>query len=102
MGSTDKVTSENEECELSVIMASGELTVELVEADIPGARLSEPFSSHTIHKLRWWLLCRGGIVPAAWNKKRILARYVAIGRVLLCALMEFSNRLRISFRMLWM
>ena len=33
--------------------------LELVEEDIPGAILSEPFEAHTNPSLRWWLLCRG-------------------------------------------
>ena len=33
----------------------------LTEDDISGAKLEEPLESHTVSKLRWWLLC-GGIV----------------------------------------
>jgi len=35
------------------------IVVELNEDDIPGASLSEPFESHTIPALKWWLLCQG-------------------------------------------
>ena len=51
-----------------------QLIVELVEADIPRARLSEPFSSHTIPALRKWLLCRGVTFPTGWKKQQILSR----------------------------
>ena len=37
--------------------------VKLTAADIPGAGLSEPFETHAIPALRWWLLCRGIAAP---------------------------------------
>ena len=30
--------------------------VELNEDDIPGAHLNEPFESHNVQALKWWLL----------------------------------------------
>ena len=33
--------------------------VELTESDIPGAVLSEPLEVHTVHALKWCLLCHG-------------------------------------------
>ena len=35
------------------------MSVELTEEDIQGAALKEPLESHTVHALKWWLLCRG-------------------------------------------
>ena len=37
--------------------------VELNEDDIPGTHLSEPFESHNVQALKWWLLCRGIRAP---------------------------------------
>ena len=34
-------------------------SVQLTEADVPGAALSDPLESYTVPELRWWLLCRG-------------------------------------------
>lgn len=48
----------------------------LTEEDIPGAALSEPFDSHTVTELRWWLLCRGITVPTSWKKAQVVKRYV--------------------------
>ena len=50
-------------------MASAD--IQLNEADIPGAYLSELFSSHTVPELRWWLRCRGVVVPTSWKKRRV-------------------------------
>ena len=50
-------------------MATDMQQVALSPADIPGADLSEPFDSHTMPELRWWLLCRGIIVPTSWKKQ---------------------------------
>ena len=47
----------------------------LTEEDIPGAVLAEPFESHTVTELRWWLLCRGITVPTSWKKAQVVKRY---------------------------
>ena len=65
----------------------------LTPADIPGADLCEPFQSHTIPALRWWLLCRGVCTPTSWNKKKIIDRYIlrsanASQQLLLCRIHE--------------
>ena len=56
-------------------MADTAVLTSLTPADIPGAELCEPFESHTIPALRWWLLCRGISAPTSWNKKKIIDRY---------------------------
>ncbi len=50
--------------------------VQLTEADIPGAFLTDPIDRHTMPQLRWWLLCRGVKVPTSWKKQQLVARYV--------------------------
>ena len=40
-------------------------SVELNDTDIPGAHLDEPFETHNVAALRWWLLCRG--VPTSFR-----------------------------------
>ena len=45
--------------------------IELTESDVPGAHLSEPFASHTVPELRWWLLCRDIAVPTSWKKQKL-------------------------------
>lgn len=52
------------------------VTVTLTEDDIPGAALTEPFENHTVSQLRWWLLCRGIVVPTSWKKPQIIQRFV--------------------------
>ena len=49
-------------------------TVQPTESDIPGAFLSEPFSSHTIPQLTWWLLCRGIRAPTSWKKQKLIEK----------------------------
>ena len=39
--------------------SSSTVAVTLTDEDIPGAKLHEPFETHTIPALQWWLLCRG-------------------------------------------
>ena len=46
----------------------------LTEDDIPGASLTEPFESHTVAELRWWLLCRGITVPTSWKKAQVVKK----------------------------
>ena len=55
-------------------VASGVPDVVLTPADIPGADISEPFESHTMPALRWWLLCRGISAPSSWRKKKLIER----------------------------
>lgn len=50
-------------------------SVELTEEDIPGAALKEPLESHTVHALKWWLLCRGEKAPSSWKKAQYITRY---------------------------
>ena len=42
-------------------------SVQLTEADVPGAALSDPLESYTVPELRWWLLCRGIETPRLWS-----------------------------------
>ena len=51
-----------------------ESTLRLVEEDIPGASLTEPFESYTVTELSWWLLCRGISAPKSWKKAQVLSR----------------------------
>ena len=37
---------------------------------IPGAKLEEPLESHTVSKLRWWLL------NTSMTKDQLIARYL--------------------------
>ena len=55
-------------------VASGAPDLVLTPADIPGAEFSQPFESHTMPALRWWLLCRGISVPSTWKKKKLIDR----------------------------
>ena len=48
--------------------------VELTEQDIPGASLKEPFDSHNVTALRWWLQCRGIKAPSSWRKNQLVAK----------------------------
>ena len=50
--------------------------IELIEDDIPGAKLSEPLDTHTTHALRWWLHCRGLKVPSSLKKTQLIERYL--------------------------
>ena len=50
-------------------------SVELTQDDIHGASLNEPFHSHTMAELHWWLLCRGIVVPTSWRKHQVVQRY---------------------------
>ena len=56
------------------IDAERHITLTLTEDDIPGAFLREPFESHTVAELRWWLLCRGITIPTSWKKVQIVKR----------------------------
>ena len=58
-----------------------DITLCLVEADIPGASLAEPFETHTVTELSWWLLCRGISTPKSWKKAQVVHRYVALSVV---------------------
>ena len=48
--------------------------VELNEDDIPGAHLNEPFESHNVQALKWWLLCCGIKAPSTWKKSNLISR----------------------------
>ena len=48
--------------------------VELTEEDIPGAALKEPFDSHNVTALRWWLQCRGIKAPSSWRKNQLVVK----------------------------
>ena len=48
--------------------------VNLTPADIPGAKLSEPWDKHPVVSLRWWLLCRGVKVASSVRKKDVIKR----------------------------
>ena len=63
--------------------------VKLTESDIPGASLSEPLETHTIHELKWWLLCRGIQSPSSWKKARIISKYVSLYVMLMYFFHEF-------------
>ena len=39
----------------------------LMEEDILGASLKEPFESCSVAELGWWLLCRGITTPITWK-----------------------------------
>ena len=47
--------------------------VELNEDDIPGAHLSEPFESHNVQALKWWLLCHGIRALSTWKKSNLIS-----------------------------
>lgn len=55
-------------------LTATEVEVELTEADIPGATLDEPLESHTVHALRWWLLCHGDNAPSSLKKLQLVER----------------------------
>ena len=48
--------------------------VESTEQGIPGASLKEPFDSHNVTALRWWLQCRGIKAPSSWRKNQLVAK----------------------------
>ena len=53
------MSTEQKRAEESVTTSSSPVSVCLSAADIPGAYLSEPYETHAVPALRWWLLCRG-------------------------------------------
>ena len=48
------------------------VSVTLSASDIPGADLSEPWESHAVAALSWWLLCRGVKAPTGCRGKKLL------------------------------
>ena len=58
------------------ITSSSLAAVQLMKSDIPGVFRSEPFASHTIPQLMWWLLCRGIRVPTSWKKQQLISKLV--------------------------
>ena len=67
-------------------IASGVSNVVLTPADIPGADLSEPFKSHTMPALRWWLLWLWGYSSRChlitW--KSMTCVYIGVGDTYKC------------------
>ena len=66
------MTTEQKRAEVSTTTSSSTVSVSLSAADIPGAYLSEPYETHAIPALRWWLLCRGLKVPTGWRKHQLI------------------------------
>ena len=64
MASNEAITSGND----------GDM-IELIEDDIPGAKLTGAVDRYTMSELKWWLLCRGVKAPNSWNKKQLISRY---------------------------
>ena len=64
MASNEAITSGND----------GDM-IELIEDDIPGAKLTGAVDGYTMSELKWWLLCRGVKAPNSWNKKQLILRY---------------------------
>ena len=60
MASNEAITSGND----------GDM-IELIEDDIPGAKLTGAVDGYTMSELKWWLLCRGVKAPNSWNKKQL-------------------------------
>ena len=57
--------------------SSSAIAVELEESDIDGATLEEPLETHTVPKLRWWLVCHGqDDVRSSERKAELIARRV--------------------------
>ena len=50
--------------------------IKLTAKDIPGADLKEPFETHGVPALQWWLLCRGIKAPSSWRKSQLIDRLV--------------------------
>ncbi len=48
--------------------------VVLTPADIPGTEVEEPFEAHTVPDPRWWLQCRGYVVPTSCKKPELIAK----------------------------
>ena len=52
--------------------SSSTVAVMLTDEDIPGAKLHEPFETHVIPALQWWLQCRGIKTPSSWKKAQLI------------------------------
>lgn len=48
--------------------------VTLTPVDIPRTELLEPLDRYTVLALRWWLTCRGVVVPSSARKAVLLER----------------------------
>ena len=68
------MSTEQKRAEESTTTSSSPVSVSLSAADIPGAYLSEPYETHAVPALRWWLLCRGLKVPTGWRKHQLIDR----------------------------
>lgn len=51
------------------------VSVELTEADIPGASLEEPLDNQNVAALRWWLLCHGITPSSSARKAQLITKY---------------------------
>ena len=56
------------------------MSVELTEADIPGATLEEPLDVHNIAALRWWLQCHEIKPVPLWKKQQLMSRSGPLGK----------------------
>jgi len=54
------------------------VSVDLTEADIPGASLEEPLDSQNVAALRWWLLCHGITPSSSARKAQLITKYLNI------------------------
>ena len=71
--------------------SSTEASVLLTPVDIPGADLKEPFQSHTVLALIWWLECRGVVAPSSWKKSQIVSRYLYCSKFICCHSLVLSH-----------
>ena len=53
-----------------------ELTIQLTEDDVEGAKLDEPLEMQNVSALKRWLLCRGVEMPSSSRKAQLLERFV--------------------------
>ena len=54
--------------------SSSTVAVMLTDEDIPGAKLREPFETHAIPALQWWLQCGGIKTHSSWKKAQLIER----------------------------
>ena len=67
-------------CKQQIINQHGSepVSVELTEADIPGASLDESLDVHNIAALRWWLQFHGIKPVPSWKKQQLISRLGAL------------------------
>ena len=63
---------------LSTNTASEPASVELAEADIPGAALDKPLDVHNVAVLHWWLQCHGIKLVHYEKKQQLISRLGAL------------------------